>query len=43
MTIDLSTMTRRVQPAVILTSVRKLLQQVAVKRRPARERRWMNG
>jgi len=43
MNIDLLTMVRRMQPPVILTSMRKLLRQVATDPRPARERRWMNG
>ena len=42
MTIDLSTLARRMQPAVILKSVRKLMAQQA-ERRPRRERRSMNG
>ena len=42
MNIDLNNLARRIQPAVILTSVQKLIAQQA-ERRPRRERRWMNG
>ncbi len=42
MTIDLNSLARRIQPAVILKSVRKLMAQ-PVERRPRQERRYMNG
>ena len=42
MTIDLNHLARRIQPAVILKSVQKLLAQ-QTERRPRREPRSMNG
>jgi hypothetical protein len=42
MTIDLSTLARRIQPAVILKSVQKLVAR-PLEPRPRRERRYMNG
>lgn len=42
MNIDLSSLTRRIQPAVILKTVRKLVARPA-ERRPRTERRYMNG
>ena len=42
MTIDLQTLARRIQPAVILKSVQKLVTR-PVDRRPRQERRYMNG
>ena len=45
MTIDLSTIARRFQPAVVLESVSKLVKRIEERqaRRPRRERRSMNG
>ena len=42
MNIDLNSLARRMQPAVILKSVQKLVAQ-QVERRPRREPRSMNG
>lgn len=42
MNIDLNNLARRMQPAVILKSVQKLVSR-PVERRPRQERRYMNG
>jgi hypothetical protein len=42
MNIDFNSLARRIQPAVILKSVQKLMAR-QTQRRPRQERRYMNG